>query len=51
MPLRKRNDKVQFELSVDDNSKYLYCSGLCFKCFANNPHDNRTNGGVTIIPI
>lgn len=51
MFLRKRNDKVQFELFVNDNGECLYCSGHCFKCFANNPHDNYIHVGVNIIPI
>lgn len=51
MLLRKRNDKVQFELFVNDNGKCLYCSGHCFKRFAYNPHDNYIHVGVHIIPI
>lgn len=51
MLLRKRNDKVQFELFVNDNGERLYCSGHCFKCFANKPHDNYIHVGVHIIPI
>ena len=51
MLLRKRNDKVQFELFVNDNGECLYCSGHCFKRFVNNPHDNYIHVGVHIIPI
>ena len=42
MHLRKRSDKIQLELSMDDCSKYWY-SGNYFKCFVYYPYGNLIN--------
>lgn len=48
---RQRNDMVKLEFSMDDCSEYWYCSGDCFKGFANNPQDNLVSQGLLSAPF